>query len=237
MSNTATEPAKGRLGQMRQAYQITKRSDRRIGLYLLLTFLVVGGAFGALGYFLFNADSSTIGLIITIVLALLTGILGVLIVFGRRAEKAAYAQVEGQAGAAAGALQMLRRGWEVKPAVAFNKNQDVIHRVVGRPGIILVGEGNTNAVRGLIASEVKKHARVGGDSVPVTGIIVGRGDGQVPLTKLVKHVQKLPKKIKPAQMTDVVYKLKALDAMRPAAPMPRGPVPTSMKGSRKAMRG
>jgi hypothetical protein len=235
MSTTVPEPAKGRLGQMRQAYQITKRSDRRIGLILLLTFLVVGGVFGALGYFLFG--DGTIGLIITIVFALLTGLLGVLIVFGRRAEKAAYAQVEGQRGAAAGALQMLRRGWEVKPAVAFNKNQDVIHRVVGRPGIVLVGEGNHNAVRGLIAAEVKKHARVGGESVPVTGIIVGHGTGEVPLTKLVKHVQKLPKKIKPAQMSELIYKLKALDAMRPAAPMPRGPVPTSMKGSRKAMRG
>jgi hypothetical protein len=235
MSTTVPEPAKGRLGQMRQAYQITKRSDRRIGLILLLTFLVVGGVFGALGYFLFG--DGTIGLIITIVFALLTGLLGVLIVFGRRAEKAAYAQVEGQKGAAAGALQMLRRGWEVKPAVAFNKNQDVIHRVVGRPGIVLVGEGNHNAVRGLIAAEVKKHARVGGESVPVTGIIVGHGTGEVPLTKLVKHVQKLPKKIKPAQMSELVYKLKALDAMRPAAPMPRGPVPTSMKGNRKAMRG
>jgi len=235
MSNSVPTPATGRLGQMRQAYQITQRSDRFIGLILLLTFLVVGGVFAALGWFLFG--DGWIGRTITIVFGLLTGVLGVLIVFGRRAEKAAYAQVDGQRGAAAGALQMLRRGWEVKPAVTFNKNQDVVHRVVGRPGIVLVGEGNPNAVRGLIAAEVKKHARVGGDSVPVTGIIVGKGEGQVPLTKLVKHVQKLPKKIKPAQMTDVIYKLKALDAMRPAAPMPRGPVPTSMKGSRKAMRG
>ncbi len=235
MSTSVPAPAKGRLGQMRQAYQITKRSDRNIGLILLLTFLVVGGAFATLGYFLFG--TGVIGLIITVVFGLLTGFLGVLIVFGRRAEKAAYAQVEGQKGAAAGALQMLRRGWEVKPAVSFNKNQDVVHRVVGRPGIVLVGEGSPNAVRGLIAAEVKKHARVGGESVPVTGIIVGKGDGQVPLTKLVKHVQKLPKKIKPAQMSELIYKLKALDAMRPAAPMPRGPVPTSMKGNRKAMRG
>ncbi|KAA1378615.1 DUF4191 domain-containing protein [Aeromicrobium fastidiosum] len=235
MSNSVPTPATGRLGQMRQAYQITKRSDRNIGLILLLTFLVVGGAFAALGYFLFG--TGWIGLTVTIVFGLLTGLLGMLIVFGRRAEKAAYAQVEGQRGAAAGALQMLRRGWEVKPAVAFNKNQDVIHRVVGRPGIILVGEGSPNAVRGLLATEVKKHVRVGGESVPVTGIIVGKDEGQVPLTKLVKHVNKLPKKIKPAQMADLVYKLKALDAMRPAAPMPRGPVPTSMKGNRKAMRG
>lgn len=235
MSTPAPTPAKGRLGQMRQAYQITKRSDRNIGLILLLTFLVVGGAFAALGYVLFG--TGWLGLTITIVFGLLTGILGVLIVFGRRAEKAAYAQVEGQRGAAAGALQMLRRGWEVKPAVSFNKNQDVVHRVVGRPGIVLVGEGNPNAVRGLLASEVKKHARVGGEAVPVTGIVVGKDEGQVPLTKLVKHINKLPKKIKPAQMSELVYKLKALDAMRPAAPMPRGPVPTSMKGNRKAMRG
>jgi hypothetical protein len=235
MSNATPEPAKGRLGQMRQAYTITKRSDRNIGLILLLTFLVVGGVAATLGYLVFG--SGTFGLIITIVFGLLIGTLGVLIVFGRRAEKAAYAQVEGQVGAAAGALQMLRRGWELKPAVAFNKNQDVVHRVVGRPGIVLVGEGNPNAVRNLLAAEVKKHARVGGEDVPVLTVVVGDGEGQVKLTKLVKHMQKLPKNIKPAQMTGVLYKLKALDAMRPAAPMPRGPVPTSMKGSRKAMRG
>ncbi|MCW2798687.1 MAG: hypothetical protein JWQ70_159 [Aeromicrobium sp.] len=235
MSNATPEPAKGRLGQMRQAYKITKRSDRNIGLILLLTFLVVGGVMAIVMYFLFG--HSTFGLITTAVFGALTGVLGAIIVFGRRAEKAAYAQVEGQVGAAAGALQMLRKGWDMKPAVAFNKNQDVIHRVVGRPGIILVGEGNPNAVRGLLAAEKKKHARIGGETVPVLDVIVGNGEGEVKLTKLLKHVQKLPKSIKPSEMTSVLNKLKALDAMRPAAPMPRGPVPTSMKGSRKAMRG
>lgn len=235
MSNATPAPAKGRIRQMRQAYTITKRNDRNIGLILLLTFLVFGGASAALGYFVFG--TGTFGLIVTILFSILIGILASLIVFGRRAEKAAYAQVEGQMGAAAGALQMLKRGWDVKPAVAFTKNQDIVHRVVGRPGIILVGEGNTTRVKNLLAAEKKKHARIGGEDVPVTDIVVGRGDGEVPLTKLLKHVQKLPKNIKPAQVTGLLYKLKALDAMRPAAPMPRGPVPTSMKGSRKAMRG
>lgn len=235
MSNAKPAPTKGRIRQLRQAYTITKRGDRNIALILLLTFLVVGGAMGALGYFIFGRG--TLGLIITGLFALLTGILGMLIVFGRRAEKAAYAQVEGQTGAAAGALQMLKRGWDVKPAVAFTKNQDIVHRVVGRPGIILVGEGNPTRVKNLLAAEKKKHARIGGDTVPVTDIVVGNAAGEVRLTKLLKHVQKLPKNIKPAEMTALLYKLKALDAMRPAAPMPRGPVPTSMKGSRKAMRG
>ena len=235
MSNATPQPTTGRLGQMRQAYKITKKSDPNIGLLLLLTFLVGGGAFGTLGYFVFG--SGTFGRIITIVFALLTGLLGVLIVFGRRAEKAAYAQVEGQVGAAAGALQMLRRGFDLKPAVAFTKNQDVVHRVVSRAGIILVGEGNPTRVRGLLAAEKKKHARIGGEEVPVIDVVVGHGPGEVKLTQLNKHVRKLPNKIKPREMSQVVNKLKALDAMRPAAPMPRGPVPTSMKGNRKAMRG
>lgn len=235
MSNATPAPAKGRIRQMRQAYTITKRSDRNIGLMLLLTFLVFGGASAVLGFFVFG--TGTFGLIVTILFSVLIGILAMLIVFGRRAEKAAYAQVEGQPGAAAGALQMLKRGWDVKPAVAFTKNQDIVHRVVGRPGIILVGEGNPTRVKNLLAAEKKKHARIGGEDVPVTDIVVGRGEGEVQLTKLLKHVKKLPKNIKPAQMTSLLYKLKALDAMRPAAPMPRGPVPTSMKGSRKAMRG
>jgi len=236
MSNATPEPAKkSRVAQVRQAYKITKQSDTNIGLILLLTFLVVGGAMAAVGYFLFG--HSTFGLIITVLFGVLAGILGALIIFGRRAEKAAYAQVEGQVGAAAGALQMLRKGWDVKPAVSFTKNQDVIHRVVGRPGIVLVGEGNPTRVRNLLAVEKKKHSRIGGDTVPVIDVLVGNGEGEVKLTKLLKHVQKLPKNIKPAEMTSLLYKLKALDAMRPAAPMPRGPVPTSMKGSRKAMRG
>jgi uncharacterized integral membrane protein len=235
MSNAAPEPAKGRIRQIRQAYTITKKSDRNIGLILLLTFLVAGGAFAALGLLTFG--SSVFGLVLSIVFAVLVGILVVLIVFGRRAEKAAYSQVEGQVGAAAGALQMMRKGWDIKPAVAFTKNQDVVHRVIGRAGVILVGEGNPSRVRNLLISEKKKHVRIAGEDVPVLDMIVGNDEGQVPLPKLTKRLRKLPKKIKAAEMTALLYKVKALDAMRPAAPMPRGPVPTSMKGQRKAMRG
>ena len=234
MSVTDSGAPKGRIRQIRQAYKITKKSDKNIGLILLLWFLVVGGIFAAAGYFFFGQN--TLGIILSVVFGILTGVLAVLIVFGRRAERAAYAQVEGQVGAAAGALQMLKRGWDLKPAVAFTKNQDVVHRLLGRPGIILIGEGNPNRVRSLLSTEVKKHARIAGE-VPITSIVVGSGTDEVKLTKLVKHVRKLPKKIKPREMTATISKLRALDAMRPAAPMPRGPMPTSMKGQRKAMRG
>ncbi|MGH3459674.1 DUF4191 domain-containing protein [Aeromicrobium sp.] len=235
MSNATPEPAKGRLRQMRQAYKITKRTDRNLGLILLLWFLVVGGVFAVVALLVFGLG--WMGIATASVFGVLTGLLALLIVFGRRAERSAYMQVEGQPGAAAGALQMLKRGWDVKPAIAFTKNQDVVHRVVGRPGIILVGEGNTARVRGLLSGERKKHVRIGGDEIPVHEIVVGNGEGEIKLTKLNKHIQKMKKTIKPADQTALRNKLKALDAMRPAAPMPRGPMPTSMKGARKMMKG
>lgn len=227
--STPAAPPKGRLRQLLQAYKITRTQDKRIGLVLLAWFLGVGVVVGAIGWVLVHP-------VFGVVMGLLTGLIALLVVFGRRAERAAYAQVEGQTGAAAGALQMLKRGWSVKPAVAFTKNQDVVHRVVGRPGVVLVGEGQATRVRHLLAAEKKKHARVAGE-VPVYDIVVGTGEGAVPLPRLVRHVRKLPKNIRPGEMTELVQRLRALDAMRPQAPLPKGPVPTSAKGTRRAMQG
>lgn len=235
MSSPAAIPT-GRIAQMRQAYSMTKQSDRRIGLILLATFVVTAVLAGAFASLVFS--NAWWGIALSVLFALMTGTLVTLIVFGRRAESAMYAQAEGQLGAGAGVLQMLRTGWSVSPTIAFTKQQDLAHRAVGRPGIVLVGEGGSHArVRNLLNNEAKKHQRIVGDEVPVHTIIVGRGENEVPLPKLTKAVRKLPKSIKPAQQTDVLNKLKALDAVRPAAPIPRGPVPTSMKGARKMMRG
>lgn len=235
MSSPAAAPATGRLAQLRQAYQMTKKTQPRIGLLLLGVFVLTAAAVATFGYFVLG--TAWFSIILTVLLTLTTALLVTMLLFGRMAEKSMYQQAEGQLGAGAGALQMLRNPWVVKPAVAFNKNQDVIHRVIGKPGVVLVGEGQHARVKNLLGAEIKKHQRIVGDGVPITTMIVGRGEDEVPLPSLVKKVKKLPKAIKPAQQTDVLYKIKALDAMRPVAPMPRGPIPTSMKGARKMMRG
>ncbi len=234
MSTPASTPS-SRRAQITQTYQMSKRSDPRLGLILLGTFLV-GAALGFGLMWLLPGDGA-LSWIISVVGALLIGILLVLLVFGRRAQKAAYSQMEGQPAAAAGALQMLRRGWKVDPVVGFNKQQDVVHRVVGPPGIVLVGEGASQSrVKQLMVIERKKHERVA-YGVPIHEIIAGRGEGEVPLPKLVRHVQKLGRSVKPAEMTDILQRLKALDAQRGKLPLPKGPIPTSMKGMRSQQRG
>lgn len=236
MAKETTEPDKmGRVQQFRETYRMTKKSDPAIGLWVWGSFALVG----ALGFFVFFVllpGSGILSLVLAIVGALLFGTLAALIVFGRRAQSAAYRQMDGQPGAAAAALRMLRRGWKSDVAVAFTKQQDVVHRVVGPPGIVLVGEGNPNRLRQLMATERRKHERVVSD-VPIQEVVCGNGEGQVPLPKLVRHVQKLGRKVKPAEMTDILNRLKALDAQRSALPIPKGPMPTSMKGQRGNLRG
>ena len=224
-----------RTRQFIETYRMTKKSDRWIGLILLASF-VVPAALGFVVFGILLPTSGVVGWIITVVGTLMLGLLSVLIVFGRRAQNAAYKQMEGQPGAAAAALRMLRRGWTTAPAIAFTKQQDILHRVVGPPGIILIGEGNPNRLRQLMATERRKHERVAAET-PIHEVMCGNGEGAVPLPKLVRHVQKLGRQVKGAELTDVLNRLKALDAQRTNIPIPKGPVPTSMKGMRGNLRG
>lgn len=227
--NDAPEEKTSRLKQIVSAYKLTQKSDPTVGLVLAGIFLGIVGL-AVLGGFLVGP------LLIWIPLGVALGFLAATLVFGRKVEKAAYSQIEGQAGAAASALQTLRRGWNVTPAVAVTKNADIVHRVVGRPGIVLVGEGQPSRVKNLLAAEAKKHNRVAGGA-PVTQIIAGQGEDEIDIRKLTKHVMKLPAVLQPSEITDLLQRLKALDAVRPQVPMPKGPVPSSLKGARQAMRG
>ena len=221
---------KGRLKQIAASYRMTKEADPKIGLILLGVF-VVGAAIG-FGLFWLLPGMWAFDLIG----AIMIGLIAALFVFGRRAQKAAFSQIEGKPGAAAAALGMLRRGWKLDPAIAFNKNQDVVHRVVGPPGIVLIGEGNPNRLKTLLSNERRKHERVASE-VKIHEVVCGDGERAVPVSKIARHVSKLGRDLKPAEMTDVLARLKALDANRSNIPLPKGPIPTNMKGTRQNMRG
>lgn len=210
----------GRIAQIRQTYKMARRSDRWVG------WITLGILVGIIGL------SVLVGVVVGplwlwIVVGLPIALLVAAIVFGRRAERAAYGQIEGQPGAAAAALGTLRRGWDVTPMVGANRYQDVVHRAVGRPGIVLVGEGSSpSRVANLLAQEKKRHNRVAPD-MPVIEIIVGREDDQVSLPRLTRKLNKLPKNIRPAQVTELRQRLRALGA-QPIG-IPKGPLP---KGAR-----
>ncbi len=220
-----------RIRQLMQAYKLTKQGDPKIGWILLATFVF----FAIVGYALFWLLPPA-WLVFDIFSGVLIGLLGALIVFGRRATKSQISQIEGQPGAAVAVLGMLKRGWKTDQVVAFNRQQDVVHRVVGPPGIVLIGEGNPNRLKTLMSAERVKHQRVASEA-PIHEVVVGYGEGEVPLGKLARHITKMKREVQPAQITDLLARLRALDASRPNIPLPKGPVPTSMKGMRGNLRG
>lgn len=221
----------GRLSQLRQAYRVTKVGDPRIGLILLATFVFAS----LVGYALMSLIPPG-WLILDVLFGLLLGLAVAMIVFARRAQKSQLNQLEGKPGAALAALSLLRRGWRTEQAVAFNRNQDVVHRVVGPPGIVLIGEGNPHRIKALLGTERTRHQRVVTDT-PIHSVVVGYGEGEVPLSKLTRHLTKMKRQVQPAQITDIMARLKALDASRSTVPVPKGPMPTSMKGQRGQLRG
>jgi hypothetical protein len=218
MARETSENNPGRLKQIRQAYQMTKRVDTRIGLIVAGVGVVTFGVLLAIGFLV--GHPVYLG-----VLGFVLAFLAMAIVFGRRAERAAFGQMEGQPGAAAAVLNNIRRGWSTNPTpVAVTRNQDAVYRAVGRPGIALIGEGNANRIRPLLAAEKRKMARVVGD-VPVHDIIVGNGEGEVPLKKLQIHLMRLPRAITPGQVTEINDRLRAMGDLLSKAPVPKGPLP------------
>ena len=207
-----------RFKTIRDAYAVTKSVKPWIGVVLIVTFLVVLAIGITLG---FVFDHPVYGGFVTIPVA----VLAAMFLFTRVAGSAAYANIEGQMGAGASVLMAIRKGWTTTPAVAVNRQQDMVHRSVGRAGIVLTGEGGF-AVRQMIQDEKKKAERFA-PGVPITEIIVGDGDGQISIRKLQKHVTKLPKKLSAHQMREVRARLKAVGGL--SMPIPKGPMPKGIK--------
>lgn len=207
-----------RLRQLRQAFTNTREVDPKLVPLIVGVPLVVLAVVLAVGWAVF--DSPISGAIFGVLFAVLAG----LVVFGRRASKAMFVTIEGQPGAAAAVLQSMRGKWRVTPAVAFTRKQDFVHRAVGPPGVVLVGEGTPARVRSLLRQEARKAARVVGDT-PVHEVSVGDGEGQVPLSKLQAHLTRLKRSVRTRDLPELDKRLRAVgdrDVPLPKGPLPRG---------------
>ncbi len=148
--------------------------------------------------------------------------------------RAAYQQVEEQPGGAAAVANAMRGNWSVQPGIAATRNQDMVHRVVGRPGVVLLSEGPASRVAQLLTVEAKRTTRYVPE-VPVHLIQVGNDADQVPIDQLQKRLNKLPNALTPAEVTAVRQRLDALKS-QPVAGIPKGPMPKSPKAARKGQR-
>ena len=201
---------------LKDAYKLVKNDSPIAILWCLLVFVLILTFGVIIGN---NLGHPIYAGFLSLPLAFLAGFF----LFTRFANTAAFSSIQGQLGAGASVLMSIKRGFITTPAVAVNRDQDMVHRVSGKAGIILVGEGGF-AVRTLMQDERRKMERFL-SGVPVTEVLVGDGQGQVSIRKLQKHLKKLPKKLSTVQLREVRARLRSVGGLN--IPMPKGPMPTS----------
>lgn len=221
MSNPQNAPKAKWHQQVRETYTFTKKHVNHLGVKLLTLFVSVYGIMLGIG---FSTGYPVLFAIAGFGVAFIT----TTFIFGKVAERAAYGSIRGQFGAAASVMNALpqRQGWFTTPGVGVDKAQNVVHRLVGRPGIVLVGEGPRPS--SLLAEQRKLHARFV-PGVEIHEIIVG--DNDVTLIDLQKTIKKLPKSLRPSEVTEVRRKLQAIP--QSALPIPKGPMPQGRKIPRR----
>ena len=216
------EKKQSQLAVVKDAYKLVKKDSPLAIIWCLLVFtliLVFGVIIGN------NLGHPIYAGFLSLPLAFLAGFF----LFTRFANTAAFSSIEGQVGAGASVLMSIRRGFITTPAVNVNRDQDMVHRVSSKAGIILVGEGGYG-VKSLMQDERRKMERFL-SGVPVSEVVVGDNQGQVSIRKLQNHLKKLPKKLSTVQLREVRARLRSVGGLN--LPMPKGPMPTNIRMPRR----
>ena len=222
-------PFRDRLKQIGTVFAFTAKRDK---LFIPLVVVGVVVPLAAVAVLIFVFGAGWMWAPVGVMMALLA----VMILLNLRSNKAMMAEAEGQPGASASIVETMRGDWRVTPAIASTTQLDMVHLVIGRPGVILLGEGNPQRVRQLIGQEKRRLSKVIG-TAELRDFTVGNGDGEIPLAKLRVTLMKLPRTITGKDVNALDKRLKALSA-RPQ--LPKGAIPKNMrppKGAYKAMRG
>lgn len=231
-STTAPKPPKepGRLKQMYDVFNMTRRYDSNAIWWFLLSFLGPI-AVGVVLAFVLSPDQ-VFGFVLYIVAGVLGGVLVFLIVLGRRAEKAAYSQIAGQPGAVGAVLKSsLRRGWTASemPVSVSPKTQDAVYRAVGRGGVALIGEGPRSRTQRMMEDERRVVTRIL-PNVPVSFLYVGPDADSVPLYKLAGKLRTIKPALRKQEILAVSNRLNSLG--KNGLPIPKGVDPYKVRAPR-----
>lgn len=215
--------------QMWQVFQMTRRYDPTAQWLMLLGFLAPILVGLAVAIWLGDGNGFTTAL--WIVAGVLAGLLIALVILGRRAERAAYSQIEGQPGAVGAVLRSgLRGGWvgNEMPVAVNGKTQDAVYRAVGRGGVVLISEGPVTRTKRMLDEEQRKVARIL-PNVPVTLVSVGHDEGSIELHRLPATLRKTKRTLTKPEVLAVSNRLNSLQT---SLPIPKGIDPMKARPQR-----
>ena len=222
----------GMFAQFRQQAKFLKEVDPKampVGILFASIAFVVLVVVGAL-----VSGLNFLGMVIWVVLAIVTAYLTLLLTMTRRANTAIFKKYEDEPGRVSITVGTLtRRRWKgSNQPVAINaRTKDMVFRIVGPAGVVLMAEGSKTSARALLEDERRKVQRLASGVTVHTFFTSQDGEG-VPLAQLHKKVSKLKRTLNRAEINAVQNRLASIDS-RSGLPIPKGIDPTKMRASRR----
>lgn len=229
--NEASTKEPGKIKQLWQIFQLTKKTDKALVPILILT--MVAPLAGGIALAIVISAGSILTLVLYIITGIMVSILLTLIVMGQRAEKTAYQQIAGQPGAVGAVLRSaLRRIWRASefPVAVNPKTQEAVYRAVGKPGVVLIGEGPQSRTKKMLDDERRAVLRAVPD-IPVHFIFVGPEADSTPLPKLSKKMRSFKNSLRKAEVLAVSHRLNSLQRGG-TLPIPKGVDPTKIRAQK-----
>ena len=234
MADDSKKPAEGQKKQrwynnLIDAYKVTAR------VYKWLPWAMAGASVlliaGSVAFALVSGSNIFMWIFTGIMLSLLA----CMIMLTFLVKRALYTQLDGTVGGTYAVISNIKKGWIVdEQPIAVTKEQDLVWRLIGRPGVVFVSEGAHSKVAALLGAERKRVNKVA-QNVPVSTLEVGPDEGQLKLVDLEKALKKLPKHLTKEEVPVVAARLKAVQGG--ALPIPKGVDPSKARPNRRAMRG
>lgn len=224
-----TAKAPGQISQMWTVYKMTAQQDKSSVLWASLAFIIILGGFIAFDAISFPGN--VVNLVIFSIMGAMFGIIGAMVVMGRKAERAAYSRIAGQMGAVGAVLANIRKGWRAAemPVAVNPRSQDAVYRAIGPAGVVLVGEGTRSRVKVLLEDERRKVNRVA-PGANVEFVYVTNDSDATALPDLSKTLYKMKKTLNRAEISVVAKRLESLGMN---IPIPKGIDPTKLGKMRR----
>ena len=215
---------KGRVGELFDVLKLVLKRVPLAWLWLTLSLII---PIGVGIYFAATSGDNPVGAVLWVVVGILAAVLLFLVVLGQITQKLMYTNLEGQIGAVSSLIKnQLRRSWRGSEIpVRMNKSSDTVYRLVGRPGVVLVSEGQLSRVTPLVEDARKEVHRI----VPAAQIhTLHVGSDGLALKDFFKTMYKLRGTVKNAEVLVIANRLTSI-AKTPMSQMPKGIDPTKMR--------
>lgn len=223
-----TEKQPGRLKTMWSIFQMTRRNDKAALPLILLALL---GPIVLSIVLSIALRQDVLFFVLWVISGVLIGVMLAMMTLTWRAEKIAFAQIEGRPGAVGAVLKNgLRGNWTTSemPVAVSPRSQDAVYRAVGKPGVVLIAEGPKDRVARLVKDEERKVRRIV-PNVPIHVLEVGP-DSPMELRKLTTSMRRLKRTLTRAEVMAVSNRLTSLG--QASLPIPKGIDPRRVRPGR-----